>query len=970
MRSRELSEHRYVTDAARPRRVRLLFHAWNLIVRNRLAIAIASLLWLLFRSGSKPQRLAYPCQQVAAANVGVILAGLVPGLFLLRRRRDGRMLPIRVIARRQLIAASLIFVAAWVGVESIQFAQEMVPPEMPTAPLRETASVPTQVGVAQRHIDHGETFTTAEIEALVRTAVHRAGGLDGVISPGDSVVLKPNLVTAGFTGADGVVTDVRVMAAVVKLAWEAGAGSVMIAEGTGATKSAPHRQVTWEAYVAAGYDTNGNHLFDYDENVTLHDLNDAGGLNPNPPQNCTLVSISNGVIRNEYWVPNILLNADVMISVPIFKNHSNGTITLSLKNRVGCAPSDIYHGLNDWGAGVMGKMGLVHNIDEGWPATVPPLYPSLENEIVQRTIVDLNLVRPQDFVVMDALTGVMNGPAPWEGSDIPPGRMRMIIAGRDSVAVDTVGALAMMYDPEYVPHVKLADSRSVLGTYDRAYITPVGDPIPLVRYPFPEGYSGNYGPSVRSESNPPWITGTSVIEGQYLADQDVITGSGIGDDNGAVQAAAQFTRLGPNLVVNGDFETGDGTGWTTWRTGWGTNEAWDFASTEPGRAGAYCLKLGQSNTASSFGVYQEVAVDPGKTYRVDAYWRGQKLSNSNWFEVILLDGAFDLAAADTPPGVQNNFMYAYDPGTYGLPGPIGTTFGWIWTHEQNAPPSDRVDWNERRGRRTASGNTLTVVLKGGTGTGNGVAVWFDEVRLQEVQQDYLVGHVPHPTDPFNITIDASSLPEGDHEGELRLAVYDAALNEAALYRNVKLSTCPQDPWVCLAPISFSHTIHIGDPVPDDLLEIWNCGCDAGSLSYSISDGVDWLQVMPDSGISPENPPSSNWHDVVYDVSMLDPSPVPYQATIVVNGSHNAPTVAVSLKIETVKPDFDFDGDVDLNDFGGLQDCLAGDGTPAGAGCLMYDLNGDQAVGQADVARFEMCMEGSNILPDRTCDDGF
>jgi hypothetical protein len=48
-----------------------------------LAIGFASLFWLLLRSGPKPSRLQYPCQQAAAGNVGLLLAPIA-GASLLR----------------------------------------------------------------------------------------------------------------------------------------------------------------------------------------------------------------------------------------------------------------------------------------------------------------------------------------------------------------------------------------------------------------------------------------------------------------------------------------------------------------------------------------------------------------------------------------------------------------------------------------------------------------------------------------------------------------------------------------------------------------------------------------------------------------------------------------------------------------------------------------------------------------------
>ncbi len=62
-----------------------LRRAWFALCRNRFAIAIASLIWLLWRSGPQPRRLAYPCQQAAAANLGFLAVLFVPALARCRR---------------------------------------------------------------------------------------------------------------------------------------------------------------------------------------------------------------------------------------------------------------------------------------------------------------------------------------------------------------------------------------------------------------------------------------------------------------------------------------------------------------------------------------------------------------------------------------------------------------------------------------------------------------------------------------------------------------------------------------------------------------------------------------------------------------------------------------------------------------------------------------------------------------------
>lgn len=942
----------------------------GLVLRNRLAIAVASLLWLIYRSGTQPRRLSYPCQQVAAVNVGAFAAGLIPALWLWRRPQSVHAVARRAVIRRQLTAAAILFVTALVGIEGYQYAQSLVPPSLPVVPARIDDPQHAVVGVAHRE-PQGSWYTTAEIEDMVRLAIARAGGLDHLMTDRNSdgqisVILKPNLVQAEDP-TDGVVTDPKVCAAVVKVAKEAGATQVGIAEGTAV---GPAGEATWNAMYAAGYDANRDRKFDYDTSVELHDLNDSGGLDQIDLDKVTLITIPQGVIRTQYYVPNVLLNCDVMICVPTLKNHYNGTVTLALKNRVGCAPNDIYHSERSWGGGFQGKLALVHYTDDGFPCTVAPCPdPSDENEIVQRTIVDLNLVRPLDFAVVDGLIGVTSGPNDKGVSGCggytckPDPYLHMIVAGADSLAVDAACSLVMDYHPDYIPHLAWADTRGVLGTKDRSMITVVGDQMWKVRSDdFPSDWG--IGAVMNTDHAAPWIGNTSVNEGEVVANHQMIAVSGIGDDAGVVQATTVATILGPNLLTNGGFEDG-ASGWTTWNAGGDGGEACDFASTEPGHVGTACLKLGGSSAATSFGVYQQVSVLPGKTYRIDAFWKGRKLADQNWFEVLLIDGPFSLQQADDPAYVQANFMFAYDNSTYGLAGPVGTTFGWLWTHEQYAPPTGQVDWNNRLGRRTATGNTMTVVLKAGS-TGGGVEAWFDEVRLTEVLSESPIAHLANPSDPASLEIETDHLPQGSWPAELRVSVYDAALNVASLYRNVTVSTVPENPFVCVDRIAFEQTIFVGDNATNDTLQVYNCGMIGSALNYTINwdqQTIDWLTVVPDSGSAIEGSPP-NPHTISYSAGHLKPGT--HTAQIAVIGSDNTVNVSVMLHVTTVTADFDTDGDVDQTDFGLLQACLGQVGTVP-ATCERFDVNQDSFINRSDIEMLVGCLSGPETTPDPDCE---
>ena len=121
-------------------------------------------------------------------------------------------------------------------------------------------------------------------------------------------------------------------------------------------------------------------------------------------------------------------------------------------------------------------------------------------------------MRPQDFAVIDGLIGVTDGPS---GYTNPSPNTQLIIAGRDSVAVDSIGTLIMGYNPDAVHHLQWAYNRE-LGTMDRALITVKGDHVDTVRTPF--GFaSPPQGVGLSIETEPPWITSLNLRSGQVVS---------------------------------------------------------------------------------------------------------------------------------------------------------------------------------------------------------------------------------------------------------------------------------------------------------------------------------------------------------------------------------------------------------------------------------------------------------------------
>src|SRR5687767_5337469 len=68
--------------------------------------------------------------------------------------------------------------------------------------------------------------------SLVREAIDHLGGMRRFIAPGDTVLIKPNQ-TVYYSAEDGCTTDPLVVGALIRLAKEAQAGRVQVAESSG-----------------------------------------------------------------------------------------------------------------------------------------------------------------------------------------------------------------------------------------------------------------------------------------------------------------------------------------------------------------------------------------------------------------------------------------------------------------------------------------------------------------------------------------------------------------------------------------------------------------------------------------------------------------------------------------------------------------------------------------------------------------
>lgn len=156
-----------------------------------------------------------------------------------------------------------------------------------------------------------------EPEALVRQALATLGGIEKFVPRRANVIVKPNICVAYHTYEYAATTNPWVVGTLVKMCYEAGAASVKVMDS-------PFGGTQQKAYEISGI---------------KEQVEAAGGVMTNmlsynyvPTQNPT------GVVLKTTKVYDDILKADVLINVPIAKQHSASRLTLGMKNSHGRDP--------------------------------------------------------------------------------------------------------------------------------------------------------------------------------------------------------------------------------------------------------------------------------------------------------------------------------------------------------------------------------------------------------------------------------------------------------------------------------------------------------------------------------------------------------------------------------------------------------------------------------------------------------
>lgn len=285
--------------------------------------------------------------------------------------------------------------------------------------------------IAIEKIPAAQTYD--QVKQGILNLIEKLGGIRRFVKPGQTVAIKPNIVSdhglkdGKVTG--GIVTDIRVVKALTEILLGI-ASHIYITEGSSINRSA-----TGKMFAHYGYDD----IVGLDpQRVTLVDLNCDRLIEKRVPGAKRLFSRK---------VPATLEMVDVIINVPVLKIHFAAIASLSIKNLQGA---------------------------------MPPLEKYMSHFFgLWQNLVNIHHLIKSKLIIIDGLTGLEDF-GPISGT---PKKTSLLIGGTNPVAVDSVAMQVMGLDPKSSPPVFLAWMQG-LGPLEKNKIDIIGPSVEDVAQKF------------------------------------------------------------------------------------------------------------------------------------------------------------------------------------------------------------------------------------------------------------------------------------------------------------------------------------------------------------------------------------------------------------------------------------------------------------------------------------------------------
>ena len=263
------------------------------------------------------------------------------------------------------------------------------------------------------------------IDFAVREAIDLLGGMTEIARGKERILIKPNLVNTDPRDT----TSPEVVESLVSLMREADK-DVAIGEGTAGSKR--NTRLTVLGFTCRTREVEVLNGIQHDA------FNDLGFMDLSDKMKVPLINLHSGEmivysIPDNYVFKNIYLHAalheaDLVCSAPMMKTHGLAGVTLGMKNFIGAYPGQVYGTVRS----------RVHQVAS-----------AVEPSGTASAIVDMVKGTKVGLTVIDGSTA-MQGQGPTTGGGGELVEMGLIVAGRNALATDMIGAQLMGFRPEEI----------------------------------------------------------------------------------------------------------------------------------------------------------------------------------------------------------------------------------------------------------------------------------------------------------------------------------------------------------------------------------------------------------------------------------------------------------------------------------------------------------------------------------------
>ncbi len=289
------------------------------------------------------------------------------------------------------------------------------------------------------------------------------GGIQNVVHEGESVFIKPNMVTLPWAQHNngfiiGECTKPEIIIVVAEECLKAGASEVVIGDGS------QLYSFDWQYAITLDGSTNlvqeAERLsLQYDKKVTLACLEvDSPGF----------VEVPSRTYLGKIAISSLVSSADRVISIPVAKTHSWAQLTLGLKNFVGVTSLERYaNWVNDsyWDRGKV--------LDHSTPRSIAQIYLDI-----------VDAIKP-DLTIIDFSIGIEgDGPTSGSGGTTVDMKQRLgkwlVIASTDIMAADATAARIMDHNVPGIAQLSMGFDMGLGETRENA-IEMVGEKLDNLR---------------------------------------------------------------------------------------------------------------------------------------------------------------------------------------------------------------------------------------------------------------------------------------------------------------------------------------------------------------------------------------------------------------------------------------------------------------------------------------------------------